>query len=82
MPRWIYIATTIPTLTILWVGIIAVYYKCKKNKCTKRSAKIYRLARNRCETIETPEYNAVPVHTWDRDNVCMIEDNSVQHEED
>ena len=48
VPRWIYLATTIPTLTILKVGIIAVYYKCKK-----RSAKIYRLARNRGKTRDT-----------------------------
>ena len=46
-PRWIYLATTVPTLTI------AVYYKCKKNRCRKRSAKIYRLARNRGRTIQT-----------------------------
>ena len=25
VPRWIYLATTIPTLTVLGVGIIAVY---------------------------------------------------------
>ena len=31
VPRWIYLATTIATLTILGVGIIAVYYKCKKH---------------------------------------------------
>ena len=42
VPKWIYLATTIPTLTILGVGIIAVFYKCKK-----KSAKIYRLARKR-----------------------------------
>ena len=66
VPRWIYQMTMIPTLTILGVGIIAVYYKCKK-----RSAKIYRLARNRGKTMETPEYNAVPVCTGDKDDVYM-----------
>ena len=30
VPKWIYIVTTVPTLTILGVGIIAVYFKCKK----------------------------------------------------
>ena len=35
VPRSIYLATTIPTLTISGEGIMAVYYKCKK-----RSAKI------------------------------------------
>ena len=59
------------------MGIIAVFYKCKK-----RSAKIYRLARNRSKTMETPGYNAVPVCTGDRDDVYMEEDNSMQHEED
>ena len=77
MPRWIFLATTKPSLTILGVGIIAVYYICKK-----RSAKIYRLARNRGKTKDTPGYNAVPVYTVDRDGVCMKEDNSTQHEED
>ena len=77
MLRWIYLATTVPTLTILGVGIIAIYYKCKK-----RSAKIHRLARNRGKTIETPGYNAVPVYNGDRDDVYMEEDISMQHEED
>ena len=77
MPRWIYLVTTIPTLTILWMGIIAVYYKCKK-----RSAKIYRLAINRGKTMETPGYNAVPVYIGDGDDVYMEEANSMQHEED
>ena len=67
--RWIYLNTTIPTLTILGLGIIAVYVKCKKNKYKKRSAKIYRLARNRGKTMETFGYNAVPVCTGDKDNV-------------
>ena len=71
------LATAIPTLTILWVRIIAVYYKCKK-----RSAKIYRLARNRGKTTETPGYNALPVCTGDRDDAYMEEDNSIQYEED
>ena len=82
MPRWIYLATTMPTLTIIGVGIIPVYYKCRKNKCKKRSAKIYRLARNRGKTMEIPGYNAVPVYTGDRDDVYMEEDNSKQHEWD
>ena len=30
MPRWIYLATTIPTLTILGMGIIVDYYKLRK----------------------------------------------------
>ena len=77
MPRWKYLATTIPTLTILGVGIIPFYYKCKK-----RPAKIYRLSRNRGKTAKTPGYNAVPVNTWDRDDVYMEGDNSTQHEED
>ena len=77
MPRWKYLATTIPILTILGVGIIAVYYKCKK-----RFSKIYRLSRNRGKTMETPGYNAVPVCTGDRDDIYMEEDNSMQHEED
>ena len=41
------------TLPILGVGVIPVYYKCKKNKCKKRSAKIYTLSRNRGKTTET-----------------------------
>ena len=49
VPRQIYPATTIPTLTILGVGIIAICYKFKK-----QSAKIYRLARNRGITMEIP----------------------------
>ena len=49
------------------MGIIAVYYKCKK-----RSAKIYRLARNRSQTTEIP---------GDRDDICMEEGNPTQHEE-
>ena len=77
VPRRIYLATAIPTLSILGLGIIAVYYKYKK-----RSAKIYRLARNRDKTMETPGYNAVPVCTGDRDDVYMEDDNSTQHEED
>ena len=64
------------------VGIIAVYYKCEKNKCKKRSAKIYRLARNRGKTMETSDYRAVPVCTGDRNDVYMEEDNSTQDEED
>ena len=63
------------------MGIIAVYFKCKKNKCKKRSPKIYRLARNRGKTIKTPWYSAVPVYTGDRDDVYMEEDNSTWHEE-
>ena len=82
MPRWIYIAATIPTLTILGVGIIAVYYKCNKNKCKKRSTMIYRLARNRGKTMETPGYNVLPICTRDRGDVYIEEDNSTQHEED
>ena len=58
------------------MAIIAVYYKCEE-----RSATIYRLARNRGKTMDTPWYNAVPVYTGDRDDVCMEEDNSTQHEE-
>ena len=77
MPRWIYLATAIPTLTILGVGIIVVYYKCKK-----RSAKIYRLMRNRGKTTETPGYSAMPAYTGDRDDVYIEEDNSTQHKED
>ena len=65
-----------------WGEIIAFYYKCKKNKWKKRSAKIYRLARNSGKTMETPGYNAVPVCTGDRDDVYKEEDNSMQHEED
>ena len=53
-----------------------------KYKCKKRSAKIYRLPRNRGKSAETPEYNAVPVYTGDRDDVYMVEDNSTQHEKD
>ena len=75
--RWIYLATTMPTLTILGVGIIPVYYKCKK-----RSAKIYMLARNRGKTMEKPGYNAIPVYTGDRDDIYIEEDNSTRHEED
>ena len=30
VPRWTYLNTTIPTLTILGMGNIAVYYECKK----------------------------------------------------
>ena len=44
MPRQIYLATTVPTLAILGMGFIPVYYKCKKNKCKKTSAKIYRFS--------------------------------------
>ena len=66
-----------PTLTILGVGIIHVYYKCKK-----RSAQIYRLVRNRGKTMDTPGYNAVPVYSGDRDDVYMEVNNSTQHEED
>ena len=32
--------------------------------------------------METPGYNAVPVYTWDRNDVYMEEDNSMLHEED
>ena len=59
------------------MGIIAVYYECKKG-----SAKICRLARNRAKTMETPGYNAVKVCTGDKDDVYMEEDNSKQHEKD
>ena len=59
------------------MGIIAVYYKCKK-----RPAKIYRLARNRDRSMETCGHNAVPVCTGDKGDVYMEEDNSMQHEED
>ena len=76
MPREIYLATMICTLTISGVGIIAAYYKCKK-----RSAKFYRLARNRGKTMETPGFNAVPVCHGDNDEVYMVEDNSTQYEE-
>ena len=75
VPRWIYLTAMIPTLTILGVGIIVIYYKWKK-----RSAKVYRLARSRAKITETPGYNAVPVCTGDKDNVYMEEDNSTQHE--
>ena len=77
MARWIYLATTIPTSTILRMGIIYGFYKCKK-----ASAKIYRLARNRGKTVGTLGYSAVPVYTGDRDDVHMEEDNSTYHEED
>ena len=40
-----YVASTIPTLTILGVGVITVYYKCKKNKCKKRT----------CQDVEVSE---------------------------
>ena len=77
LPRWIYLAITIPTLTAWGMGIIAVSYKCKK-----RSSKIYRLSRNRSKTMETPGYNAVPVYIGNRDDVYTEGDNSMQHEED
>ena len=64
VPRWIYLAITIPTLTVVGVGIIAVYYKCKRGP-----TKIYRLARNGGKTMETPGYNAVAVYTGDRYDV-------------
>ena len=32
--------------------------------------------------METHEYNAVPVCTGDRDDVCMEEDISMKHEDD
>ena len=73
VPRWIYLATIIPTLPILGLGIIAVYYKCKK-----RFAKIYWLAWIRSKTMEKPGYHAMLVYT----DVYMEEDNSTQHEED
>ena len=60
------------------MGIIAIYPKCKK----KRSAKIYRLARNRGKTMETPGYNDMPVCIGNKDDVYMEEDNSTQHEKD
>ena len=81
MPKWIYLATTTPTLTILGVGVFAVYYKYEKSKCKKRSAKIYRLARNRGKTMKTTGYNAVPVYTGDRDDIYVEEDNSMLYEE-
>ena len=59
------------------VGIIDVYYKCEK-----RSAKIYRLARNRGKPMETLGYNATPVCTGDRDDIYMEKDNSTQDEKD
>ena len=31
--------------------------------------------------METSGYSAVPVSTWDREDVYMEEDNSTQHEE-
>ena len=68
MPRWIYLATTMPTLIILGVGVIAVYYKCKR-----RSVKIYMLVRSRGKTMETLGYNTVPVYTGDRDNISIEE---------
>ena len=71
-----------PTLTISGMGIIPVCHKCDKGKCKKRSAKVYRLARNRGKTVKTPEYNAVSVYTGDRDDVYMEDDTSTQHEED
>ena len=52
VPRWIYLGTIIPTLTIIGMRSIAVYYKYKKNKCKKTYAKIYGLARNRGKTTE------------------------------
>ena len=64
-------------INFLGVGIIAVFYKCRK-----RSAKIYRLNRNKGKTLETPGYNAVPVSTGDQDDVYMEEDNSTPDEED
>ena len=82
VPRWMYLATTIPTLTMLGEGVIAVYYTNMKNKCKKRSVKIYSLARNRGKTTETLWYNAVPVYSEDRSDVYMEEDNSIQHKKD
>ena len=64
------------TLTILGVGIIAVYCKCEKR------SKIYRLARNRGKTMGTPGYNVVQVCTGNKDDVYTEEDNSTQHEKD
>ena len=77
VPRWLYLTTTLPILTFSGAEIITVFYKCKK-----RSAKIYRLARNRGKTMETSEYRAVPVCTGDRNDIYMEEDNSTQCEED
>ena len=59
------------------VGNIAVYYKCKK-----RSAKIYRLARNRGKTRDTPRCNAVSACTGDRNDVYMEEGIFTQDGED
>ena len=39
------------------------------------------LTRNRGKTMETPEYNAVPVCTQDRDDVYIEEDNFTWHKE-
>ena len=78
VPRWIYLGTIIPTLTIIGMRSIAVYYKYKKNKCKKTYAKIYGLVRNRGKTTEIPRYNAVPLCTGDRDDVYMEDDNSTQ----
>ena len=58
------------------MGITVVYYKCKK-----RHAMIFRLARNRGNTMETPGYNTAPVCTGDEDDIYTEEDNSTQHEE-
>ena len=77
MPKWIYLVTMIPTLTIVGMGTIAVY-----NKCKKRSAKNYRLTRNRGKTMETSGHNAVPFCTGDKGDVYMEEDNCMQHVED
>ena len=59
------------------MGITAVYYKCKE-----RSARIYRLARNRGKNNGDTWVQCMPVYTGDRDDVYMEEENSTQHEED
>ena len=46
VPKGIDLATVVSTLSILGIEIMGVFYKCKK-----RSAKIYRLARNGGKTM-------------------------------